>query len=265
MKKVLTHIVLIISSFIFIFPFAWMVISTTNKSIDVTSGSFTLGSNFLVNFQSVLSTDGFLRIYFNSIIIGVLATAIALVVTSLAAYAFQIFVSKRREALYNFILMSMMIPFAALMIPLYKQTVSFGFLNTYFIVILQAGSGVFLLFFFRQALKSFPVEMIEAARIDGAGELMIFSQIVVPSMKTTYAAAAIYAFMASWNNYLYPLLVLKSPEMKTLPLAIASLSSSNTPDYGAIMMMIVLSTLPMLIIFFVLQKHFVEGMVGSAK
>ncbi|MNP14663.1 Lactose transport system permease protein LacG [compost metagenome] len=165
----------------------------------------------------------------------------------------------------------MMIPFAALMVPLYRFFADIsGFvpaigINSIPAVILPTVTTAFLIFFFRQSTKMFPKDMLEAGRIDGLNELGIFFRIFMPTMKTTYAAAAIITFMASWNNYLWPLIVLQTPEMKTMPLLISNLGAGYSPDYGVIMTSIVIATLPTAIVFFLLQKHFVAGMTGSVK
>lgn len=111
----------------------------------------------------------------------------------------------------------------------------------------------------------FPRELIEAGRIDGVSEIGIFIRIFIPTMKTTYAAAAIITFMASWNNFLWPLVVLQSPENQTIPMLISNLGSSYSPDFGVIMTAIVIGTIPTALVFFLMQKHFVAGMMGSVK
>ena len=138
-------------------------------------------------------------------------------------------------------------------------------LNTIGAIILPSIATAFLIFFFRQNTKSFPKDTLEAARIDGLSEIGIFFKMYMPMMKTTYAAAAIITFMSSWNNYLWPLLALQSPEKRTVPLIISTLGSSYTPDYGMIMVAIVIATLPTAFVFFVMQKQFVQGMLGSVK
>lgn len=264
-KKIAIHVFLIISSVMFIFPLLWMVVSMTNSSQDIIAGRILPGTNFFVNMHTVITSTTFIRAFLNSSLIAIVITILALLTTSFAAYSFQMYSTKTREIIYNLIIISMMIPFAALMIPLYRIVVSVGLLDSYVAVILQGAAPVLLIFFFRQALRGFPYEMIEAARIDGASEFKIFVSMVIPSMKATYAAASIVAFMTAWNNYLWPLLALKSTDMKTLPLTISSMASAQVADYGAQMIVITLSTIPMLIIFFALQKYFVEGMVGSSK
>ncbi|MGN0144278.1 MAG: carbohydrate ABC transporter permease [Clostridium sp.] len=270
-KSMITkYIFLGIASFISIFPFFWMIVSATNKSVDVTRGKLTIGSNLMTNLNNLLSSDlGFVNSLINSAIIAVITTVLALIISSIAGYGFEIFRTPARDKVFSILLLSMMIPFSALMIPLYKFFGAFNGtfmgLNSYAAIILPSISTAFLIFFFRQNTKSFPKDILEAARIDGLGELAIFFKMYVPTMKNTYAAGAIITFMTSWNNYLWPLLVLQTPEKRTVPLVISTFASSYTPDYGMIMMSIVIATLPTAIVFFTMQKHFVAGMIGSVK
>ncbi|MBE6055130.1 MAG: carbohydrate ABC transporter permease [Clostridium sartagoforme] len=272
--NVLKYTFLSIVSFISIFPFIWMVIAITNKSVDVTRGKLIPGGYFIENLKNLLASDlNYINAFKNSLVIAIVTTVLAMIVSSLAGYAFEVYKSKTRDKVFNFILLSMMVPFAALMVPLFRLFSSFKSfaplkaigLNTNGSVIIISIATAFLIFFFRQNTKSFPKDLIEAARIDGLGELGIFFRIYVPTMKSTYAAAIIVTFMASWNSYLWPLIALQSPDKRTLPLVISALGSSYTPDYGMIMMAVVLATLPTAIIFFLMQKHFVAGMTGSVK
>ena len=118
---------------------------------------------------------------------------------------------------------------------------------------------------FLASIAGIDPSLYEAARIDGLGEFQIFLKVYMPTMKSSYAAATVITFMSSWNNYMWPLIALQSPEKRTLPLVISALGSSYTPDYGMIMAAIVISTLPTAIIFFAMQKQFVQGMLGSVK
>ena len=205
--------------------------------------------------------------------IAVITTTLAMVVSSAAGYAFEIFKSKARDRVFNIVLLSMMVPFAALMVPLFRLFSSFNNipvlkwigLNTSGSVIIIAIATAFLIFFFRQNTKTFPKELVEAARIDGLGEFGIFTRIYMPTMKSTYAAAVVVTFMTSWNNYLWPLIALQSGDKRTLPLIISAMGSSYTPDYGMMMTAVVIATLPTALIFFLMQKQFVAGMTGSVK
>jgi len=267
------YIFLSLASFVSIFPFFWMVISATNKSIDVTKGKLDPGSSFMENLNNLLKPElGFVTSLGNSAEIAIITTILALLVSSVAGYGFEIFKTKARDRVFSILLLSMMVPFSALMIPLFKffssiKGTPLGFMgvNTLWVIVLPSVCTAFLIFFFRQNAKSFPKEILEAARIDGLGEIGIFLKIFFPTMKTTYAAAAIITFMSAWNAYLWPLIALQSPEKRTVLLVISKLSSSYSPDYGLIMMAIVITTLPTAFVFFVMQKHFVAGMTGSIK
>lgn len=271
LKSIFNYTFLSIVSVISIFPFIWMVVSSTNKSVDVTKGRLLPGSHLVENIQSLLNTTDLVSVLSNSIKIAVITTVLSLLIASLAGYGFEIFRSKMKDYVFNFLLLSMMIPFAALMVPLFRMfgTISEATpmvgIDTLAAVILPTSVTAFLIFFFRQSTKMFPREIIEAGRIDGLSELGVFLRIYIPTMKTTYAAAAIITFMASWNNYIWPLVVLQSPENHTLPLLISNLGSGYSPDFGVIMTTIVIATLPTALIFFLLQKHFVAGMMGSVK
>lgn len=272
--NVFKYIFLSIIAFISIFPFIWMIIATTNKSVDVTKGTLIPGSYFFENLKNLLASDlKYMTAFKNSLIIAIITTILAMFVSSAAGYAFEVYKTKTRDKIFNFILLSMMVPFASLIVPLFRMFSKFNSieplkgisLNTRGSVIIISVATAFLIFFFRQNTKTFPKDLIEAARIDGLGEFSIFFKIYMPTMKSTYAAAIIVTFMASWNNYLWPLIALQSPEKRTLPLVISALGSSYTPDYGMIMMAVVIATLPTALIFFLMQKHFVAGMTGSVK
>ncbi|CAH2715823.1 Lactose transport system permease protein LacG [Neobacillus rhizosphaerae] len=270
-KQIFSYSVLILASVISIFPFLWMIVSSTNKSVDVTKGRLLPGSHFMQNLTNLLDTVDVVSALINSAKISIITTVVAMLIASLAGYGFEIFKSKSKDILFNFLLLSMMIPFAALMVPLFRmfgsisQTVSMIGIDTLAAVILPTVTTAFLIFFFRQSTKMFPKEILEAGRIDGLTELGVFFRIYVPTMKTTYAAAAIITFMSSWNSYLWPLVVLQSPEKQTIPLLISNLGSSYSPDFGVIMTAIVIATLPAALLFFIMQKHFVAGMMGSVK
>ena len=150
-------------------------------------------------------------------------------------------------------------------IPLFRMFGKMGLLNTTVGCILPTVSTAFMIFMFRQAAKSFPDEIIEAARIDGVGEWGIYFKMFLPIMKSTYAAAAIVSFMNAWNSYMWPLIVLQNENSKTMPILVSGLTARYTIDYGSMMLAVTISTIPMLIIFFVLQKNFVEGITGSVK
>lgn len=270
-NKIFIYIFLLMMSIVFVFPFYFMIISATNASVDVTSGSLLPGKELLNNLKNVFEQTDMVTALKNSAIIAVSQTVLALIISSIAGYAFEVYRSKWTDIVFNIILTSMMIPFAALMIPLFKffgrlSTINpmIGF-NTYASAYLPYIATAFLIFYFRQNTKMFQQELLEAGRIDGLSEIGLFFRIYMPTMKNTYAAAAIITFMNAWNNYLWPLVTLQTNEMRTVPLLLSNLGSSYSPDYGLMMIAILIATIPTLIIFFVLQKYFVAGMLGAVK
>ncbi|MFU0833029.1 MAG: ABC-type sugar transport system, permease component [Oscillospiraceae bacterium] len=264
-SRVLVYVFLVIFSLFCIFPFLWIIVGSTNSALDITAGKMTFGSLFTENLQKLFENYNMKQSLLNSIKITSISVVLILIVTSMAAYGFQMYHSRVRDRIYDFFLATMMIPFAALMVPLFQIIVKMKLINNHFAIIIVSVASVFMIFFFRQSFQNYPMEVIQAARVDGATEMQIFIKIFVPSMKSTYAAAAIYAFMTSWNSYLWPLIVVQTNDKQTVTLLISSMSSSYTPEYGVIMMAIVIATLPAIIVFFAFQKQFVQGMLGSVK
>lgn len=265
LSSVFTYAFLGIMAFLSIFPFIWMIMGATNNSNDIVTGKIGIGSALIDNIRAFTAAVDVPLVFWNSVKIALISTALTLVVASLAGYGFEVFRSKYRERVYNGILLTLMVPFAALMIPLFIMMGKLGLIDTHWAVILPTIGSAFVIFYFRQSTKAFPSELRDAARVDGLKEWQIFLLIYVPVMRSTYAAAFIIVFMASWNNYLWPLIVLQSNEMKTITLVVSSLASAYYPDFGAVMVSAILATLPTLLVFFVMQRQFVQGMIGSVK
>jgi lactose/L-arabinose transport system permease protein len=252
-------------AFLSVFPFIWMVFGATNSSIDIIKGKMLPGEALSMNVTKFFTQVNAPLVFWNSAKVTIFATVLTLAVSSLAGYGFEMFRSRRREGLYRAMLLTLMIPFAALMIPLFIMMGKAGLINTHIAVVLPTIGSAFIVFYFRQSTKAFPSELRDAAKVDGLKEWQIFLFIYVPVMRSTYAAAFIIVFMTAWNNYLWPLIVLQSNETKTITLVISSLASAYYPDYGVVMVGTILATLPTLAIFFFMQRQFVQGMLGSVK
>lgn len=253
------------AAFVSIFPFYWMIVGATNTSADIVKGKTGFGDNLVANIERLLEQVDLGRVFLNSAGLAIVGTVLTLLVSSLAGYGFEIFRSRIRERIFALLLLLLSIPFAALMVPLFVMVSSVGLANSFIAVVLPSIASIFIIFYFRQATKAFPGELRDAARIDGLREWQIFLHVYMPAMRSTYAAATIIVFMMSWNNFLWPLIVLQTPEHKTITLVISSLTSAYTPDFGVILVATILATLPTLILFFVLQRQFVAGMLGSVK
>jgi lactose/L-arabinose transport system permease protein len=264
-RRGLVYLLLSIAAFLSVFPFYWMIVGATNKSADIVTGKATIGDNLFANIATFFTTVDVPRIFWNSTLLSVVGTILTLLVSSLAGYGFEMFRSRFRENIFAFMLLLLSIPFAALMVPLFVMVSSMHITNTAIAVILPGIASIFIIFYFRQATKAFPSELRDAARVDGLKEWQIFLFIYLPVMRSTYAAATIIVFLANWNNYLWPLIVLQTAENRTVTLVVSALTSAYTPDYGMILFGTVLATLPTLVIFFVLQRQFVEGLTGSVK
>ncbi|GHV82334.1 lactose ABC transporter permease [Spirochaetia bacterium] len=256
---------LIIVCFFSVIPFYWMIAAATNQSIDIIKGRIFLGTWLFENIKQLAKTVSGLQAFGNSARNTLIGTIAALFVCSMAGYGFQIYRSKTKDRLMSILLLSMMVPFASIMVPLFKMFSQAQLLDTTLGFILPSISTAFLIFFFRQSSMSFPYEIVQAARVDGMGEFRIYLQIYLPVMLPTFVAAGIVTFMNNWNSYLWPLIIMQRQESQTMPLMITSLTSGYTTDYGILMLAVTICTLPTVIIFFALQKYFVAGVLGSVK
>ena len=260
-----TYIFLIIVAFLSVFPFYWMISAATNESIDVAQGKITIGGHFMQNFQNLVANNDLWRAMGNSFLYAVLQTILAILICSLAGFGFELYHDKKKDVLFSIILLAMMIPQVATMIPLFRLLSSAKLLNSALGFILPSLSTPFLIMMFRQNSRNFPVDVMEAARIDGLSEIGIFVRMYMPMMKATYAAAAVITFMNAWNSYLWPRVIMTLPESQTMPMLIANLAGGYTTDYGVLMVGVLFCSIPTMIVFFVLQKQFAEGITGAVK
>jgi lactose/L-arabinose transport system permease protein len=263
--KIIMYLFLVMAGVIAAFPFIWMVLGATNKSIDVVRGRFFFGLNLIENFKVLSETVDVIGAFWNSLRNAVVGTLASLLVCSLAGYGFQIYRNRAKDRLMAILLLSMMVPFASVMVPLFRMFSQAKLLNTTLGIVLPSISTAFLIFFFRQNSASFPMEIVQAARVDGLGEIGIYARVYVPVMAPTFAAAAIIVFMGGWNNYLWPLIILLKQESRTMPILLASLTSGYVTDYGILMLAISICTIPTIFIFITQQRRFVEGVLGSVK
>ena len=260
-----TYIFLIIWSFISVFPFYWMISAATNNTVDIARGKLTFGTNAMINFQNLLARDDLWGTLWNSFKYSIVQTILCLFICSLAGYGFELYHDKAKDRLFGILLLAMMVPQVATMIPLFKLIAKMGVLNTVTAFILPAISTPFMIMMFRQNSRNFPVDIMEAARLDGLSEFAIFFRMYMPVMKSTYAAAAVISFMNAWNAYLWPKVVMSDNRAQTMPMLIAKLAAGYTTDYGVLMMGVLFCSVPTMIVFFVLQKQFAEGITGAVK
>ncbi len=260
-----TYIFLIIVSFISVFPLYWMIAAATNQSVDIARGKITFGAYAIQNFQNLMTQTDLWHTMGNSFKYSIVQTIAALLFCSLAGFGFELYHDKAKDRVFSILLLGMMIPQVATIIPLFKMVSSAGLLNTVWAFILPSISTPFLIMMFRQNSRNFPLDIMEAARLDGLSEFQIFFRMYMPVMKSTYAAAAVITFMNAWNAYLWPKVVMADTRAQTMPMLIATIAGGYTTDYGMLMMGVLFCSLPTMIVFFILQKQFAEGITGAVK
>ncbi len=260
-----SYIFLIIVSFFSVFPLYWMITAATNTTVEVARGKVWFGTHALENFQKLIAQTNLGTTMYNSFLYATMQTILCLFICSLAGYGFELYHDKGKDRLFAILLLAMMVPQVATLIPLFKMMSKMHLLNTVWGFVLPAISTPFMIMMFRQNSRNFPPDILEAARIDGLGEFKIFFKMYLPIMKSTYAAAAVICFMNAWNAYMWPKVVMSDNRAQTMPMLIANLAGGYTIDYGVLMMGVLFCSIPTMVIFFVLQKQFAEGITGAVK
>ena len=260
-----SYIFLTFWSLISVFPLYWMITAATNTTVEVARGKIWFGANAAENFNKLISQNDLWGSMANSFKYSIVQTVLCLFVCSLAGFGFELYHDKAKDRLFALLLLAMMVPQVATMIPLFKMASGMKLLNSVWGFILPSISTPFMIMMFRQNSRNFPVDIMEAARMDGLSEVAIFFRMYLPVMKSTYAAAAVITFMNAWNSYLWPKVVMLDNSAQTMPMLIANLAAGYTIDYGVLMMGVLFCSIPTMVIFFILQKQFAEGITGAVK
>lgn len=253
------------------FPFYALLLASLKPPTEL----LRYGLNLRLDFD-VMNLDNYLYLFttgkiyftwfFNSVIITALNTALTLVTCSMVGYGLAKYQFKGRNAVFVLVLFVMMVPVEIIMLPLYKMAVAFRMLNTYWGVVIPFAVSPFIVFFFRQFAMTIPKDYMDAGRIDGCSEYGIFFRIMVPLMAPAFGAMAILAALGSWNNFVWPLIVLRTNEMFTLPIGLSSLLTPYGNNYNILLSGSIVSVLPLLLLFIVFQRYFISGLtVGGLK
>ncbi len=218
------------------------------------------------NFALPFTETPFARYFLNSVVVGVVVTLLNVVTCTLAGYSFSKFAYPGRDAAFVIVLATLMVPLEVIYVPLYALVYDLGWVNSFAALIIPAGTSAFGIFLMRQSIDAVPDELIEAARLDGAGVVRTLLQIVAPLLRGPMAALALFIFLMNWDSHLWPLLVGSDDEHRTLPVGLAAMQANNQGANGLPMMMAaaVLALLPTVLLFLSLQKRFVEGVTMSA-
>jgi len=220
----------------------------------------------LANYRELFERRGIGLHFFNSIVVASGVTLLSLLLNSMAGYAFAKLRFTGRDQLFKLLIGALVIPAQVAMIPLFLLMKQLGLVNTYGGVIVPAMASIFGIFLVRQYALSLPDELLEAARIDGASESRIFVRIVLPLLRPVLVTLAVFTFLATWNDFMWPLIVLSDTSVQTLPVALANLSREYVQDNELMMAGSVVTVLPVLALFFALQRYYIEGvLMGSVK
>jgi multiple sugar transport system permease protein len=220
----------------------------------------------LHNYRELFLRNGMATYLFNSALIATGVTLISVLLNTLAGYAFAKLRFRGRERTFRALLAALVIPAQVAMMPLFLLLKQMGLVNTYFGAMVPGLAGIFGIFLVRQYARSLPDELLEAARIDGASEARIFFQVVLPALRPILVTLAVFAFLGAWNDFMWPLIVLGDQDMQTLPVALATLSREHVQDNELMMAGAVVTIVPVLVLFLMLQRYYLQGLlVGSVK
>lgn len=278
-KNVLWYVVAIAIALTTVYPFLWMVATSFKPEAEIYANSLSLWSSefTLANYTKVFDTMPYGRYFLNSFIIAAGGVITNLFFGALAGYSFAKLKFRGRKVSFLMLLSSMMIPSVATMIPQFLVLKFFplvggndifgqggnGFINTYFAILIPGAVGAFAVFFMKQFFESLPDDLAEAARVDGCSEFKIFYKIYFPLIKPAAITLAIMTFQSGWNNFMWPMIVMNSDKMKTIQVGLATFQYQYDTQYGPLMAGTVIATLPMIILFALAQKYYVEGIAFS--
>jgi multiple sugar transport system permease protein len=267
-RQVLAYAVLLLLTAVFIIPLVWMLTTSFKTNPDATRLPLTLlPRDFATDgYREIMRPGGEYPVYrwfFNSLIAASLHAALVIAVTASAAYALARMEFPGKRILFAIIILTLFIPGFIFLVPNYLIVASLGWLDTYWAIVVPGAAGAFGVFFLRQFFLTVPKELEEAAVIDGANRFQIFLRIMLPLSKPALATLVVLSFLANWNDFLWPIFVLFSPERLTLPPGLAQLQGAYNFNYPVLMAGAVVASVPVLILFFIAQRYIIEGVSRS--
>ncbi|MBZ2195380.1 carbohydrate ABC transporter permease [Occultella gossypii] len=249
---------------VMLFPFLWTVITSITPDGTLASGPTLLVEDPTLDaYRQLFDAMPMWRIVANSFWIAIASTLFQLITGAMAAYAFTRIAFPGRQAVFAVYLATLMVPLQVLVVPLFIQMTRAQLSDTYFALLAPSIASAFGIFLLKQAMEGVPRELDEAATLDGAHHLRIFAQVVLPLTRPALATVAVFAFMGSWNSYLWPLVVIRSPELMTLPLGLATLQGQFTTQWNVVMAGSVVSVLPIAIVYVFAQRYIIAGFAHS--
>ena len=247
-----------------LFPFLWTIITSITPQGTLAGGpTLIVKDPTLDAYRTLFAALPMWRIVANSFGVAVVSTVAQMITGSMAAYAFGRMQFRGKAAVFGIYLATLMIPLQVLIVPLFIEMTRLNLHDTYFALLAPSIASAFGIFLLKQAVEGVPRELDEAATIDGAGHLRIFTMIVLPLVRPALATLAVFAFMGSWNSFLWPLVAMRSPELMTLPLGLATLQGQFTTQWSVVMAGSVVSIVPIALVYFFAQRHIIAGMATS--
>ena len=264
-EHAITYVLLSAGGVVMLFPFIWMVATSlkVDRDLFITPPQLIPTQFAPENYRTVLDAFPVGRFLVNSVVVSIVSTVLQLLTSAMAAYAFARMRFWGRDSLFVLYLATLMIPLQVTIVPLFVEMRYLNLVDTYPGLILPSIASAFGTFLLRQWFLGLPVELEEAALIDGAGQWTIFRRIVLPNSRPALAAFGIFAFMASWNSFLWPLVVTSSPDVMTLPVGLANLHGRYTTAWNLVMAGATISVIPILIVYIAAQKQVIRSVALS--
>ncbi len=264
LRRTALYVVLIAGALIMVFPFVWTVVTSITPGATLTTTPKIIPDDpSLAPYFELFDRVPFARVILNSLLIAGASTILQVVTSAMAAYVFARLSFPGRGAIFVVYLATMMIPFQVLIVPLFAEMKTLGLINTYWGAILPTIASAFGVFLLRQAMSTVPYDLDQAATLDGAGHFRIFFQIMLPLIRPALATLTVFAFLNTWNSFLWPLIILRDPLMQTLPVALSSLQGQFSTQWDVLMAGSVISIIPMFALYVFAQKYIVQGVAGT--
>ena len=259
--RLITYLALAIGSVIMAFPFVWMLLSSFKSLREIFRFNFWPATWTLNNYQDVLLNTQFPRWFLNSLVVAGISTISVLFFCSLVGYTLTRLRFPGRNFIFLLILSTLMIPTEMLVIPWYVMSAEYGWVNTFWGLAFPGLIPAFGVFLMRQFFETLPRDLFDAGRVDGVSEFGLYWRVGLPLVGPGLAALAIFNFVGNWNAYLWPLIVAKSPSMRTIPVGVAFFSGEAGTEWNLIMAAAALAIIPVLLVFFIFQRQIIEGVV----
>lgn len=259
LARFLLYLILLLGGLGMVFPFVWMVVSSLKSASDIYTLSLVPPNPSLSNYTEVLNDTAFVRWFANSLIVALITTASVAFFDSLVGFVLAKYRFPGRQVIFLLILSTLMVPTEMLVIPWYVMSINLGWTDSYWGIMFPGVISAFGVFLMRQFFLGVPNDLIDAARLDGFSEFRIFWKIALPLVKPAVAALCIFTFLGNWNAYIWPLIVVRSEEMRTLPVGIAFFSSESGSAFHLIMAAAAMTTIPVIIVFLIFQRQIIKG------